>query len=206
MKRCSQPDARPAPSQQANGRTPKLGRSRAVAPRPRAGGAIRLRLTVGDGFDRDRAGDALYEVTARTALPELSVEEGRESFFAALPLPEVEYQGGPVLDAPRIIGVFFAGDPLQELTVSFLESYRPAARRVVLHRSYPSFPSQGRARIFHSKEIAEERGLLAGRTLTISHELIEAATVPYPSSCQGMCLSLRHAEHHGSRTMPSPAR
>ena len=57
------------------------------------------------------------------ALPERSVEEGRESFFAAHPLPEVAYRGGPILDAPRIIGVFFADDPLQDLTVSFLQSY-----------------------------------------------------------------------------------
>lgn len=57
----------------------------------------------------------------------------RAEFFSRNPLATVTNQGGPILRSPRVVGVFFEGDPLRPLTEAFLGSYgcTPAWRDAV---------------------------------------------------------------------------
>jgi hypothetical protein len=64
------------------------------------------------------------EARPAPALAELPVTPGRrQTFFSKLPLAQTTNTGGRILSSPRIVGVFFNGDPMQKPTVDLLESY-----------------------------------------------------------------------------------
>jgi hypothetical protein len=54
---------------------------------------------------------------------ELPLEGRRKEFFSKYPLAQLQYGGGRVLSAPRIVGVFFGADLMQRATEALLASY-----------------------------------------------------------------------------------
>lgn len=55
--------------------------------------------------------------------PEIPTTGRRREFFSAHPLATVLNRGGPTLRSPRVVGVYFDGDPLRTQTDMFLGSY-----------------------------------------------------------------------------------
>jgi len=60
---------------------------------------------------------------AAGAYPEIPTTGRRREFFSAHPLATVLNKGGPTLRSPRVVGVYFDGDPLRAQTDMFLGSY-----------------------------------------------------------------------------------
>jgi len=58
-----------------------------------------------------------------TVEPDLPVDPSRKEFFSKHPFSQLESRGGRVLTSPRVVAVFFEGDPGQQEAEWFLKSY-----------------------------------------------------------------------------------
>ena len=58
-----------------------------------------------------------------TVKPDLPVDPSRKEFFSKHPFSQLESRGGRVLTSPRVVAVFFEGEPGQQDAEWFLKSY-----------------------------------------------------------------------------------